>query len=98
MSYLAVLSFDVESARPDTYRSIESDLNDIGLSDTITGSSGKAFKLPTTTFVGEFNGENAGKIRDDLSDQIKAVFSKHNVRSKIFLSVGGNWSWGSRST
>ena len=48
--------------------------------------------------MGELDGDNAGAVRDLVAAQIKAAFAALRLKSEIFVTVGGNWAWGSRTT
>lgn len=98
MSYLVTVSFDIENASAEQYNQVEEKLSEIGFSNEIIGNSNKEVKLPNNTFAGEFDGANASKVRDDLSDMIRGIFSSLELKAKIFVHVGGNWAWGSRNT
>ena len=54
--------------------------------------------IPTTSTMGEFDGESAAAVRDSLCSQIKEAFSARRFKSELFVVVGGNWAWGSRIT
>lgn len=98
MSYFVVVTFDLNRASSDDYEVADDILNDIGLEREIEGSSGKNIKLPENTYAGKFDGASAVKVRDDLSSQIQNEFKKENLDASIFVSVGGSWAWGKRST
>ena len=98
MSYFVVVTFDLNRASSDDYEAADRILNDIGLEKEIKGSSGKNNKLPANTYAGEFDGAGTGKVRDDLCAQIQSEFKKENIDALIFVSVGGSWAWGKRST
>ncbi|HEX8372716.1 MAG TPA: hypothetical protein VF585_08050 [Chthoniobacterales bacterium] len=98
MSYFVTVSLDVTNSRPDTYTLIEAVMAEIGLPAKMKGSTGKMHPLPSTTYAGEFIGSSAAKVRDDLSELIKKKFSENSIKSQIFISVGGDWTWGIRYT
>lgn len=98
MSYLVVVSFDLTDAPSDTYQAISQEMNDVGLRHWVVSKDNMHLDLPATTFSGEFNGESSTKIRDDISNQVRGIISRHGIRSKIFISVGSEWAWGTRST
>ena len=98
MSYFVVVTFDLNKASSDKYDIANSILNDIGFQKEIEGSTGKISKLPANTFAGEFEGASTGKVRDDLCDKIQRAFKNENLDASIFVSVGGSWAWGKRST
>jgi hypothetical protein len=98
MSYFVTVSLDVTNPSSDAYQLIESIMTEIGLPAQIKGSTGKMHPLPSTTYAGEFTGVSASKVRDDLTEVIKSKFLIHSIKSKIFMSVGGDWTWGIRYT
>jgi hypothetical protein len=98
VSYFVVCTFDLKNADYEDYQNAYSDLKKIGLSRTVTSDKGSEIILPTTTTAGEFSGTSAVSIRDDLCSQVKKAFSARKFKSEIFISVGGDWSWGHRTT
>lgn len=98
MTYFATVSFDLEGASPNAYEAAEEVLNNLGFSKEIKGTSEKTHTLPSTTYVGKFNGADAGKVRDDLCTSVKNAFAQKNLKSSLFIVVGGDWGWGLRYT
>lgn len=96
MSYLMVVTFDIANGRFEDYEAIYKDFAALGLSRTLQSDKGNPVKLPTTTTAGTFNGQNVGAVRDYLSDQSQQCFVRRRLRGEIFVSVGGDWSWGHR--
>jgi hypothetical protein len=90
MTYFVHLSIEFKQSPPIRF---EQRLNELGLSNRIAGSKGPA-QLPKNTFAGEFRGENAQKVRDDLRSQVKEVLRSFNVGAKLFVTVSDNWTWG----
>ena len=94
MAYLVVLTFDLAQDSQNLYGDLNTKLADIGLKKELRGNSGKEVQLPSNTYSGKFAGTNATQIRDDISAQIKKIFSDNNAHGKIFLNVGGDsWAW-----
>ena len=98
MSYFVHVTFDISNQTSGTDQALEGVLNEMGLYATIVGLSKKTLKLPANTFAGEFTGDGAGRIRDDLCTRIQDVFRSRGIKSDIFVTVGGNWAWGMRSS
>lgn len=99
MTYFVVVSFELEDASAEQYDLIASGLKELGFQDLVTSSSGESARLPRTTFVGQFTGASAGKIRTDLSNSVKDLFQRVGFTSAIFLLVSGaGWSWGTKYT
>ncbi len=98
MSYIANVTFELKDKDSSNYDSIHKALYSLGFSSSLVGSSGKKHNLPANTYAGEFEGENAGKIRDDLSSQVQSKFAEIGAKATIYVTVGGNWSWGIRYT
>lgn len=92
MGYLVVVTFDRSADE-----AIKTELSALGLNPQLTGDSGTVSGLPTNTFVGEINGSSSASIRDDIANKVLAIFKKHGVVSKIFVSVGDGWSWAIRN-
>ena len=98
MSYFVVCTFDLKNATRTDYQNAYDDLGEIGLHKTVVGSQGKEVVAPTTMTMGEFNGADAGSIRDDVRNQVAAAFRARGLSSEIFVIVAGNWAWGASST
>lgn len=98
MSYFVVCTFDLKNADYKDYQDAYADLAKIGLSRKITSDKNGSITLPTTTTAGEFNGTSASSVRDDVCDRVKKAFAARRFKSEIFVSVGGDWSWGHRVT
>ena len=96
MSYLVVVSFDLDNAVSEDYLCIRDELDNLGLHDNIVGESGDRSDLPTTTFAGKLEGSSASSMRDDICHKVEGAFGRCRVKGKFFVSVGGNWTWGIR--
>lgn len=98
MSYYVVCIFDLKEASRQDYQNAYSDLAKLGLSKTVTSTQGTTITLPTTTTAGEFNGASAAAVRDDITGRVQKAFATRGFTSEIFISVGGDWAWGHRTT
>ena len=98
MSYFTVCTFDLENASYQDYQNAYTDLAALGLVRVIVADGGKKVVMPTTTTAGTFTGLNAGSIRDDLRSKVKQAFARRGFKSEIFISVGGDWTWGAATT
>jgi hypothetical protein len=98
MSYFAVCTFDLKSATYDDYQNAYADLAQIGLSHVVLPDQGGKIVLPTTTCAGAFEGVSVGTVRDDLCNRVSKAFAVRRLTSEIFISVGGDWAWGHRTT
>jgi len=98
MSYLVFCTFDLKNATATDYQNAYADLEAIGLRKVVKGGNGGNVVIPTTAAMGEFNGTNAGSVRDDISERVRAAFANRRFKSEIFVVVGGDWAWGSRTT
>ena len=98
MSYFVVCTFDLKNATRTDYQNAYADLEEIGLHKAVVGSQGKEVVAPTTMTMGEFNGADAGSIRDDVRNQVAAAFRARGLSSEILVVVAGNWAWGASST
>ncbi len=96
MSYLVVVTFEIENAVPDDYLCIKEKLKNVGLHDSLVADDGRRYNLPTTTFAEKIEGSSADAIRDDICNQVKNVFGECGVKGKILVSVGEDWAWGIR--
>jgi hypothetical protein len=96
MSNFAVVTFDIANGRFEDYEAIYKDFAGLGFSRTLQSDKGGTVKLPTTTTAGEFNGQSAGAVRDYLCDQTQQCFVRRRLHGEIFVSLGGDWSWGHR--
>lgn len=98
MSYFVFCTFDLKSASSQDYQNAYSDLEKMGLKKVMVSSQNNKVVIPTTSVAGEFNGATAGAVRDDLVERVRKAFATRRFSSEIFLVVGGDWAWGSRTT
>lgn len=98
MSYFAVCTFELKNASNDDYKNIYADLAKIGFSKQITSTQGNKITLPSTTTAGDFNGTSEGAVRDDLIERVKKAFEVRRFKSEIFITIGGDSTWGYRTT
>jgi hypothetical protein len=98
MSYFVVCTFDLKNATRTDYQNAYADLKELGLHKTVVSSQNKEVVAPTTMTMGEFNGADAGSVRDHVRNQVQAAFSALRFSSEIFVVVAGNWAWGASST
>lgn len=98
MSYFIVCTFDLEDGSSEDYKNAYLDLEGIGLSHSIESSARKLIELPSTTTAGEFEGDNAASVRDEILNAIKVSFKKRGFTSAIFVSCGGDWGWAHSTT
>lgn len=98
MSYLATVTFDLRGGTAQNYRDLGDSLGKIGFRSQITGDSGNALDLPTTTFAGKFTGASTAKVRDDLSESVRNALLSLGLHGKFFLVVGDGWAWSTRTT
>ncbi len=98
MSYLVFCTFDLKNASSKDYENAYSDLKSLGLYKVIKSDQGSDVVIPTTSVMGEFNGNSASSVRNDLRDKIQSAFQRRGLRSEIFVVVGDDWAWGAAST
>jgi hypothetical protein len=98
MSYLVICTFDLKNANHQDYQNAYADLAKIGLNKIIVGSQGGRVVTPTTTTAGEFNGNSAASVCNDIRAQVKSIFAARRFSSEIFVMVGGDWAWGATTT
>lgn len=98
MSYLVFCTFDLKSASSQDYQTAYSDLFALGLTRVHVADSGANVVIPTTSAMGEFNGSSAASVRDDMCNRVRAAFAARGFKSEVFLTVGGDWAWGARTT
>lgn len=97
MSYLTVATFDIANGKREDYETVYKEFARIGLRPILTSDHGKTVQLPTTTTAGEFKGQSAAGVREHLCNETQQAFSRNRLRGEIFVSVGGDWTWGHRS-
>ncbi len=95
MSYLVTISFQVNNFNAGVQAQIKQKLTNLGFSQEIKGEKGTS-PLPSNTYVGEFNGENTAKVRDDLIEPVTIAFKSTGAKGSFFLTVGQNWGWSLR--
>ena len=98
MSYLVTCSYDLKGGSRTDYENAYADLDKIGLKTAVVSSQGNKVVAPTTMTIGEFNGNSATTVRDDVSDKVQRAFTARRFTSEIFIVVGGDWAWGGRTT
>jgi hypothetical protein len=98
MSYLVVCTFDLKNASRQDYENAYADLKKLGMERVVMSDKNKPVVIPTTTVSGEFEGDSAGTIRDNILEKVRRAFSARGFSSEIFIVVGGNWAWGGAST
>lgn len=98
MSYVAFCTFDLKNANRQDYENAYSSLRKIGLERVRVGSNGNEVVIPTTSVMGEFNGESASAVRDYVRKKVKSAFKSRGFNSEIFVLVGGDWAWGATTT
>ena len=98
MSYFVTVTFDLNNEDSTTYTKVDNALESIGLSKRVKGSTGKYHDLPANTYVGEFEGESTGKVRDDVCAQVQETLKNEGVKATAFITVGSGWAWGIRYT
>ena len=98
MSYFVFCTFDLKSASSEDYQNAYADLEKMGLKKVMVSSQNSKVVIPTTSVAGEFNGTSAGSVRDDLVNRVQKAFAGRRFSSEIFLVVGGDWAWGSKTT
>ena len=98
MAYLVTCTFDLKNATSQDYQTAYADLANLGLKKIIASSQGNQVVAPTTMTIGEFNGQNAGAVRDSVRDAVQQAFSARRFSSEIFVVVGDDWAWGAAST
>lgn len=98
MTYLVFCTFDLKNATATDYQNAYADLDAIGLKKVVKGGNGGNVVIPTTAAMGEFDGASAASVRDDISERVRVAFANRRFKSEIFVVVGGDWAWGSRTT
>lgn len=97
MSYLAVVTFDLVNAESEDYECIDGKFAKIGLTRSMKADNGNTVDLPFNTYAGKFEGTSAGQVRDYVTNQAELAMKSCSVKGKLFVAVGGDWAWGSRT-
>ena len=90
MSYITVLSFDLQGAETTDYEMLRDELEKLGLRETLPKNNG--LELPSTTHIGVIKGGSSGKITADISARIGKVIRERHLKGKYVISVGAKWS------
>lgn len=98
MSYLVFCTFDLKNASSTDYDSAYAALEKLGLKKVQKSNKGNDVVIPTTSAMGELDGTTASELRIQIVEKIKAAFKALGLKSEIFVTVGGSWSWGSGTT
>ncbi len=93
-SFFATVTFDLKDANSADYESVAKSLAGVGLYKTVKADSGSCVELPYNTFTGSFTGEAVTKVRDLVCDHAKSVLSRCRLKGRLFVAVGGDWTWG----
>jgi len=97
-SYFATCTFDLKNGSQQDYQNAYADLAKLGFATVVVGSNGNKITLPTTTTAGEFMGTSAVGVRDDLTVSVERAFAARKFTYELFVTVGGDWTWGYRTT
>lgn len=97
-TYFTTCTFDLKNGSQQDYQNAYADLAKLGFSRVVVGNLGNKITLPTTTTAGEFTGTNAISIRDGLTGSVEKTFTARNFTYELFVTVGGDWAWGYRTT
>jgi len=97
MSYQVFCTFDLKDADRDDYANAYADLKVIGLKRVVAGTN-RDVVIPTTSVIGDFNGNSVDGVRDYVRTKVKDAFSSRGFKSEIFVVVGENGTWGSQTT
>jgi hypothetical protein len=95
MSYAVIVSLDIENSKPEDYDCVEERLEKIGLSRKVEGE--KKHVLPSTTFYGKFEGNDAKSIREEVCEKVVKAFERCDASGKVFiLAAGEEHGWAMR--
>jgi hypothetical protein len=95
MSYFVTISCQINNPNPVMQQQISQKLQGLGFSNVVKGRIGLS-TLPPNTYAGEFNGESAVKIRDDLNERATNALKEAGAKGSIFMLVSQNWTWAIR--
>lgn len=98
MSYLIFCTFDLKNATAKDYETAYAALDRMGLRKVQKTSNGNDAVIPTTSAMGEFEGQSAAQLREKAIQEIKAAFNAARLKSEIFVTVGAHWAWGTATT
>lgn len=98
MSYLVFCTFDLKNATSKDYETAYAALAKLGLQKVQKSDKGNDAVIPTTSAMGEFEGDSGGQLRDQAVEEIKAAFKAQRLKSEIFVTVGTKWAWGTGVT
>jgi hypothetical protein len=95
MSFIVMITFDLNGADNTDYRFVKTALDKIDLSQFLMGRT-KEVRLPHNTYVAKFSNEAFSEsvaLRDYLRPEIRRIFRARNLRGKYFIGVGKDWAW-----
>ena len=98
MEFLVTCTFDLKKASSADYQNAYADLATIGLHKAVKADSGSSVVAPTTMTIGTFQGQSSGSVRDHVREATQAAFAARQFTSEIFVTVGGDWTWGAATT
>jgi hypothetical protein len=101
MSFGVTVTFDIHNSEDADYDEITKLLESIKLYKSVKSDKNKIIDLPNNTYFGEFDSsqiKSTGDLSGSIVNWIKKEFDRMDLRSNIFVAVGGDWAWGSRTT
>jgi hypothetical protein len=101
MSYLAVVTFDLDGASPRYYPRVQKQLGNMNLEKKLKIKRSRKFSsLPSNTFAGTFSGEwneaSASEVRDHLRAEVAKAIKTLGLKGTVFVAIGDSWSWGKK--
>lgn len=97
MSYFVQITFDLKdvAGRTDIYSGIDRELKKIDFSKYFVGRKNIPRKLPSNTFVAEFDTEEFEKTTQlvkYVSKKLSTIFEDYAVHGNYFISAGKRWA------
>ncbi len=93
MLYFAFVTIEAEESEPRQYERVARRLESLGLRKQVSVEDGRRAALPSNTYTGAFQGVSDAEVANDLRDRVKKALSLCNVRGRLFVAIGGQWSW-----
>ena len=97
MTLLAIVTFDLHHATPESYIKVKRRLSKLKLENQITPKKSEVpTRLPANTFAAKFSGDDdkASDLRNDLKKRVKKLIKNEGLKASIFVAVGDSWAWG----
>ncbi len=90
MHYFVTFTYSPSEANKYDFSAINAQLEEIGLKNGVKAGEGEIKRLPAFTFIGEYNYQDKEELKNVLYNEIRLVFSRHQLDASVYISVSEN--------